>query len=218
MMAGELMEMLNADPHFVAEQAAREAKRQKVAAALRQAEKPLVEELRVAGFAVDSIWDLVNTAAPYVEALPILFAHLQRPYPGPVREGIARALGVPEARIGWDLLTRLFREERDRGAKDGLAVAIAAAADDTVVDDVIDFARDLDHGPSRLLLLSALERSRDPRARATLSDLAKDPDLTKEIRVILRRLNRGGRRALIVGVHSSNDETPRSSSPSTTSW
>ena len=105
----------------------------------------------------------------------------------PIREGIARALAVPEARSGWELLTRLFREERDRRAKDGLAVAIAEAADDTVVEDVIHLARDTGHGTSRVLLLSALARSRDPRAKAALSELATDPDLNREIRAIRRR-------------------------------
>ncbi len=187
MTAAELMARLNADPRFVAERAARDAEFQRLEAALEQAETPLVEELRFAGFAVNSVWDLVNTAAPYVGALPILFAHLQRPYPVPIREGIARALAVPEARSGWELLTRLFREERDRRAKDGLAVAIAEAADDTVVEDVIHLARDTGHGTSRVLLLSALARSRDPRAKVALSELATDPDLNREIRAIRRR-------------------------------
>ena len=184
MTAAELMARLNADPRFVAERAARDAEFQRLDAALEQAETPLVEELRFAGFAVNSVWDLVNTAAPYVGALPILFAHLQRPYPVPIREGIARALA---ARSGWELLTRLFREERDRRAKDGLAVAIAEAADDTVIDDVIALVLDTQQGTSRVLLLSALARSRDPRAKVALSELATDPDLNREIRAIRRR-------------------------------
>jgi hypothetical protein len=87
-------------------------------------------------------------------------------------------------------LTRLYREEQQDRAKDGLAVAIAAAADDDLVDDVIALARDTRQGPSRLLLLSALERSASPQARAALMDLGTDVELEKEIRVILRRLKR----------------------------
>lgn len=48
----------------------------------RRAEAPLVEELRAAGFEVESAWDLVNTATPYPAALPSLLEHLERPYPG----------------------------------------------------------------------------------------------------------------------------------------
>jgi hypothetical protein len=58
---------------------------------------------------------------------------------------------------------------------------------------VIALARDTSQGPSRLLLLSAIERSTDPRARAALMDLGTDLDLTEEIQVILRRLKRAKR-------------------------
>jgi hypothetical protein len=183
--AAELLTRLEADPDFVAKRAADESARQQRETEWRRAEEPLVAELRAAGYALESAWDLVNTSTPYPEALPILLSHLQRPYPGPVREGIARALAVPSAKFGWDVLTRLYRQETNARAKDGLAVAIAATADEEVIDEVIALARDRQHGPSRLLLLRALERSRSPRARAALMELGTDPELEKEIQVIL---------------------------------
>jgi hypothetical protein len=167
-----------------------EAEREKRAAELRLAEAPLVDELRAAGFSVESAWDLVNTPGSYPKAVPILLDHLQRQYPDAVKEGIARALAVPEARVGWDLLIRLYRDEREARSKDGLAVAIAATADDKLIVDVIALAQERQHGVSRLLLLSALERSANPRARAALMALGTDPDLKEEIQVILRRLAR----------------------------
>ena len=91
------------------------------------------------------------------------------------------------------MLTQLFRDEANKRAKDGLAVAIAATADEDLIGDVISLVGDTRHGPSRLLLLSARERSADPRARATLQDLATDPELTKEIHVVLRRRKRAKR-------------------------
>ena len=54
-----------------------------------KAEIPLVEDLRGAGAQISSVWDLVNTKKPYPQLLPILFAHLDRPYPERIREGIA---------------------------------------------------------------------------------------------------------------------------------
>lgn len=188
--ASELMARLQADPEFVARRAKEEEERQQRAAEWRRAEAPLVEDLRAAGYAVESAWDLVNTPGSYPKAVPLLLAHLPRPYPGPVREGIARALAVPEAKVGWSVLTRLYRDEQDKRAKDGLAVAIAAASDEDVIGDVITLVRDTRHGPSRLLLLGALERSVDPRAKATLTNLRTDPELQKEVQLILRRLKR----------------------------
>ena len=188
--AGELMAKLEADRSTALSRArAQEEEFQRRAAELRRAEAPLVEELRKAGYSVESAWDLVNTAAPYPEALPILLDHLARPYPPPVREGIARALAVPEAKFGWSVLVRLFREEREKRVKDGLACAIAEAADDEVIGDVIALVRARQHS-SRVFLLSALERSADPRARATLMDLGTDPELKHEVQLALRRLKR----------------------------
>jgi hypothetical protein len=192
--AAELMAKLNADPEFVAKRARDEEERQKREAEYQRAEAPLVDELRAAGFEVQSAWDLVNTPGSYPKAVPILFSHLSRPYPAAVREGIARALAVPEAKVaGWDVLVRLYRAEPEARVRSGLAAAIAAAADDELIGDVIALAKDTRHGSSRLLLLSVLERSRDPRARAALMDLGTDPELKKEIQVILRRLKRAKR-------------------------
>jgi hypothetical protein len=192
--AGELAARLNADPAFVARRAREEEERERRAAEWRRAEAPLVEELRDAGYPVESAWDLVNTPGSYPRAVTILLAHLARPYPAAVREGIARALAVPEAKVGWNILTQLYREEEDARAKDGLAVAIAGAAGDDAIGDVIALASQPQHGPSRVLLLLALQRSNDPRARAALIALRTDPDLKKEIEVILRRLDRSKRR------------------------
>lgn len=162
-----------------------------------KAEQPLVEELQAAGYDVESAWDLFNRKEPwnrkerikpYVDALPILVKHLQRPYPARVREGIARAVAMPQAKFAWDVLVRLYRNEPETDAKDGLAVAIGAVADDSVLDQVIELLCDPRHGQSRLLMLSALERSSDPRARAALMELGADSELKEEIQVILKRL------------------------------
>jgi hypothetical protein len=188
--AAELLAKLNADPEFVAARKREEEERQRREAAYRLAEAPLVEELLAADCQVQSVWDLVNTRSSYPKVVPILLRHVSLPYPPAILEGISRALAVPEAIAGWEDLKRLYRQEQVERVKDGLAVAIAGAADASAIADVVELARDRTHGPSRLLLLSALERSADPRARAALLDLATDPDLTKEVRVILKRIER----------------------------
>jgi len=188
--ADELMAELNSDPKYVAERARKEEELANKEREWRRAEAPLIQDLRAIGVVVASAWDLVNKAGKYPKALPVLLHHLQRPYPDPVREGIARALGVREAKFGWQVLIQLYQIEREARAKDGLAAALAAIADDETISDVITLVTDTRHGPSRLLLLSALERSSDPSAYKTLIDLQNDPDLKKEIEIILRRLNK----------------------------
>lgn len=82
----------------------REKAHQALVQELRIAEAPLVRDLNAIGYAVSSVWDLVNTASPYAEAVPVLFRHLQRSYPVQIRDGIARALAVKEAKSGWLIL------------------------------------------------------------------------------------------------------------------
>jgi hypothetical protein len=109
---------------------------------------------------------LVNTSTPYPDALPILLEHLQCPYPDRAREGVARALAVRDAKFACARLVELYcPEPADTNAKDGLAVALAAASDDEVIDELISLARDSAHGASRSLLLRGLKRSRTAGGR-----------------------------------------------------
>ena len=45
--------------------AGKEEERLREEAELRRAEQPLLQELRRVGFGLDSVWELVNTEAPY---------------------------------------------------------------------------------------------------------------------------------------------------------
>ncbi len=174
---------------FIEAQQARDAEIAEIEAKDRLAEAPLIEDLHAAGFEVESAWDLVNTAEPYPEALPILLEHLARDYPDRLREGMARAMAVgPDARFAWDRLVQLYKEEPvDTDAKDGLAVALSAIADRKLIDELIGLARDEKMGRSRILMLPKLKRSRAPQARAALEEFCDDPTLGAEARHRLGR-------------------------------
>ena len=185
--AAELMAQLEANPEFVAKRSQAEREHQEREKELHIAETPLLQDLAKVGFLVDSVWALVNTADPYSPALPTLLEHLPREYPAPVREGIARALALPAAKFGRSLLISQYKSEQEPRVKDAMAAAIAATADDEVIVDIIALARDKRHGPSRLLLLSALECSDTAQAQEALILLQDDDELEKEITTILRR-------------------------------
>lgn len=189
MTAAELMAKLAADPEFVAARERQDAEIAAREAELRIAEAPLAEALRAVGLQVESAWDLVNTAEPYPEALPILIEHLRRPYPDAVREGIARALGVPDASFAWDELVEHYRREKSGRVKDGLAAALSgiAAADERFLDKVIELAEERENGPSRVLLLYVFRKPR-PNAKEVLTRFREDPELRKEATYLLRRL------------------------------
>jgi hypothetical protein len=187
--ASELMARLNADPDYVARQKDRDKAIRLRAEEYAHAEAPLVQELRAAGAQVSSAWDLVNTKKPYPQLLPILFAHLDRPCPARVREGIARALAVPESRWLWDELVNRYLAETDtttHGMKWALHLAVAAAADVSVLDPLIRLACDQRHGRNRALFVDALARIDHSKAKAALAELASDPDLSRDVRRVTK--------------------------------
>ena len=109
-------------------------------------------------------------------------------YSDRIKEGIARALSVPDAKNAWSLLVAEYRKAPEGvedgimlGAKDGLAVALSATATDGVIEQLVSLAKDRSNGDSRLLLLRALRKSRTAAAKEAIEELAKDPALQKEI-------------------------------------
>lgn len=178
---------------------ARQRERIERSAGLRIEQEPILVELSAAGWNVDSVWNLVNTSTQYAAAIPILLKHLPLPYSDSVREGIARALAVPEPAVqkAWPILVEEYRKapngwgviaigdpkEYRLGAKDGLACALSVAVTDETLPELIALANDRAHGESRLLLLSALKKRQNsnPLARQAIDKLASDPDLQKEI-------------------------------------
>jgi hypothetical protein len=179
---------LQADPEFVAKQQERERERIERSARFRVEEDPILAELREIGWNVNSVWDLVNTSTPYTEAIPTLLKHLLLSYSDRTREGIARALAVPDARYAWPILVAEYRKApmgQENGirldAKSGLAVALAATATENVIDELVALAKDRSQGESRVLLLRALRKSKSALAKRAIEELASDPDLKKEL-------------------------------------
>jgi len=190
--AGELIARLHSDPEWMARQQERDRRHDEKTMALRQAEIPLVVALNnalqgVGLGVVGSVWDLVNTSSHYPQAIPILLEHLEKPYPDEIAGGIGRALAVPEARPYRQQILNAY-ETADSATmpwrKDGLALAVAKTNDLT---EVIRLLQDPAHGDSRLLLLLALRRSRNPRALETVEVLRHDPFFAKEIASWRRR-------------------------------
>lgn len=184
--AAELLAQLQSDPDFVARREEQDRAIEAKAAELQIEEMPLIADLRAAGYDVTSVWDLVNSSRNYAEAIPLLLSHLARSYSSSIREGIARALGAASVIDHWAELLDRYKSEDDPRVKDGLAAALAAIADDSEIDSVLALVRDPTNGPSRLLLLRALARSRTLEARETLLALRSEPFFEKEATFLLR--------------------------------
>ena len=186
--AAEVLKELEADPAYREMRARQEQLGSELMERVRISEVPLVDDLHAIGVKASSVWDLVNTRATYAVAIPVLLEHLQRDYIPEVREGIARALAVPEASWAWDILFTSFMREpagQRRNVKWALACALGGAATEEVVDKIIALVQDTSVGENRLALLGALARSKLQRARGVLEELRQDPQLKRELRIIL---------------------------------
>jgi hypothetical protein len=176
-----------ADPTWVAARRREQDARDVRTARLLEAEAPLIEDLARVGVRVRSSWDLVNTADPYPSAIPVLLRHLRHSYPDEIIAGIARALAVKDARLHAAEIAKAYEDTDESAmphAKDGLAVAVALTCDQEVVERLIV---DPANGSSRMLLLMALRRKRNPTAVALVDRLAGDPVFAKEIASWKRR-------------------------------
>ena len=128
--ADELMAELQRDPEWVAQNAEREAKQAAAEARFRAEEEAMISDLAERGIKIGSVWDLVNTNSQYGAAIPVLLAHLKRPYHDRIRNGIIRALTTEEARglAGEDILREL-RHEGDAENRWALANALTVVSD-----------------------------------------------------------------------------------------
>jgi hypothetical protein len=166
--AAELMSRLQSDPDWVRENAARETEHKAAIEQrreeLRPEQTPLLAELASVGVSINSVWDLVNAKWSYPAAIPVLSAHLQRVRHPLLREGIARALTVPEARgvAGRVILSELQRphDQSPHSVRWVLANALTVVADATMADAIEGLIANDDYSDVRERLTTALRKLR----------------------------------------------------------
>jgi hypothetical protein len=196
--AEELLNSLQADPEYQARIKELNRLAELNTRPLREAAQPLVAALRAIGLNVDSIADLVNTAVPYPEALPLLYEHLHKKYPDEVLGDISRALAIPDSAGHWNEIVGLYKavDKSRRVLKEALSCTLAASMTDATLPELIELASNPENGESRVILLHALRRSKNEKAKAALQMLASDPELTKQIAEFRARDERNERRRL----------------------
>ncbi len=175
----------------------RKQERTERSARLRAEEAPILADLRALGRNLDSVWDLVNSSTKHPDAIPVLLKHLPLPYSDRIREGIARSLALVDPRVskawpmlveeyrnapeGWGIIAKGETKEFRLGAKDGLACALSVSVTDETLEELIALTKDRTQGESRVLLLTALRKSKNLLAKQAIEELASDPDLKEEI-------------------------------------
>lgn len=202
--------MLRSNEQYQSDRRQLEAKQSVILARYKEAERPLRADLCKVGIDVDSVWRIDHSGPPYPEAIPVLLHHLGRDYPPLVREGIALALGQRWARDqAWDELIELYLREPNlsriappgeigapSGAKIAMAAGIDAMARPSDIEQLVELIKNPNNGPSRIMLVRALSRSRNPRALETLARLSNDPELNVEIgRALKGKMRRAAKKA-----------------------
>ena len=181
-------ERLRNDPGYRAGVEAVEAERHNRVEALREAEQPIVTDLRSVGCQVGSVWDLVNASDPYPQALPVLLDHLKRGgYPDRVMESLGRALAVKPSVVYWDTLRGLYLSAQRPGEETGLAVALAACATTRQFDDLVALLREESRGSTRIYFLRPIRRLRRQQGLEIIESLVDDPLFGREARARLPR-------------------------------
>lgn len=194
--ATELLAQLESDPEWVARRDAREREHHERAERLRQAEAPLAEDLAAVGYPVESAWDLRK---PYPDALPVLFEHLEYHYPDPIREGIARRLGVRGAEFAWDRLVELFEatdESIEPQFKQGLGAAISELARKEHLATLERLLGQPELGPCRMFFYRSLTRLKAPNRWDIIERGLRDEQLKVQAAHLLHeRARREARRS-----------------------
>ena len=193
--AAEFMSKLNEDAEFVRRREEQGNHFKALEERFAQAERPLVEALNDAAVPVKSVWDLVNAAKPYPQAIPVLLAHLEYPYPFRIREGIARALTIKHAgEAAYTKLVSEFKKVSDstdvtqHGFKWALGNAISVVAGKSHFDEVVGLIRDRRHGTTRDMLVLRLPGLNRERAIDVLIESLADDEISGQAVTALGKL------------------------------
>lgn len=162
--------------------------------------KGFLNELKVLGLNISSVWDLVNTSQSYPNAISILINHLSRPYHRRNKEGMVRALAVKEAK---GVACRAIIDEYLITPKENVhhpsnfhyrwafGNTMSVIITEEYVDEVIDIVLDESNGESRHMFVRALGKFKLPKVKKALEQLSNDKNelIHKEAEKALKKIS-----------------------------
>jgi hypothetical protein len=139
----------------------------------------LIDELAVLDIKINSIWDLVNTKSKYPKAIPVLIKYLPLVNYDKNKEGIIRALTVPEAKgLVVPLLVKEYLQLPNE--KENLRWVIGNAVNVVItkseVADIFPIVLNKENGLSRQMFVSALGKIKAENVKDVLNRLVNDND------------------------------------------
>jgi HEAT repeat protein len=177
--AADLRAELQEQPAFAARERELNERAARSSQEYDQAAAPVLVDLGEAGFAVGRVSELYQKRMNYESAVPVLMRWLPVVSDPRVKESIVRALSVPFARAAAPLLATEYRRADSSSAalKWAIGNALEATAGDSVVDDLIELARDRSAGKSREMVVVALGNMSDRRVTDVLLELLEDAEV-----------------------------------------
>ncbi len=181
--AEQLLANLHQDSRWMQQQKAREKEEIARRAESAVEQRDLLRDLAREGYSLDTVWDLVNSSAPYPKAVPILLKHVSRPYSVGVKEGIARALTTELAagEQSCNILINEYKKLNDDGLNSlkwviGNAISIVAVRE--CAPEIIELLRNKANGRARDMMTLRFPRiCSAPLGRQILTGLSNDPEI-----------------------------------------
>jgi len=129
----------------------------------------MIAELADKGIKISNIYDLVNTAESYPDAIPILLNHVTKNYHDKNKEGIIRSLAVKEAigKASPVLIAEYHRIPKDKMNLRwviGNTVLMTFTEDD--IESILPIVQDKTNGKSRGRFIEALGKTKSKTAKA----------------------------------------------------
>ncbi len=154
--------------------------------------RPVIENLKQAGYPVESLDELRTSGAPYKSAIPILLRWLPSISDERVKESVVRTLSVPWAKpaAAMPLIAEfLAAPESAEGLKWAIGNALEVVGDDSVFDRLAELAANSRHGRARQMIVLSLGKMKDPRAFDILVDLLADDEVSGHALMALVKLD-----------------------------
>jgi hypothetical protein len=176
--AAELMARLSSDPEYRRRQELMEVKIEANRFAYRRLAAGVLEDLKQKGFNVQSVGELRLRGGEYHDAIPVLLQWLQKVTDRNVKEDILRTLSVAWAgQVVAPVFLREFQLCKDEYLRWVIGNGLGITADQSMLPDLLNLARDVRYGPSRTMIVLALGRFKGEPVVAALIDLLDDRDV-----------------------------------------
>lgn len=154
----------------------------------------IVDELREAGFDVDSVYALRERYDDYREAVPILVKWLPKVREFGLKETLLRNLAVKFAKPALEPVIDAFENMDTSVDPTGFQLRWAAGNtievlwDDRSFDRLLQIATDPSYGRGREMVVLGMGKSKRPEAVPTLIELLDDPEVRVPAVNALRKL------------------------------